>query len=185
MSADLLPDGWKYWCESCEGCGTYDERLGGEHFSNPEAECPDCNGKGYLVAAPVQAPAVALSVVAALQLAVRQNSHDMLLTGEEIRACEKALAQAQQSEDALDAKRYRHMRAKAIFQDRNGPGLYWYLPRCNRALSDEDRLDAAIDAAIAALTGSGAMDDDGEAFDHNPHAVEKSIARHNAKKATK
>lgn len=67
-----------------------------------------------------------------------------------------ALAQAQQSEDARDAKRHRHMRAKAIFQDRNGPGLYWYLPRCNRALSDEDRLDAAIDAAIAALTGSGA-----------------------------
>lgn len=65
-----------------------------------------------------------------------------------------ALAQAQQSEDARCAKRYRHMRAKAVFQDRNGPGLYWYLPRLNRALSDEDRLDAAIDAAIAALTGS-------------------------------
>jgi prepilin-type N-terminal cleavage/methylation domain-containing protein len=32
----------KLWCETCEGLGTIDETLGGEHFSNPKAECPDC-----------------------------------------------------------------------------------------------------------------------------------------------
>ncbi len=34
-------------CECCDGAGTIDLRLGGESFSDPEAECPDCNGKGY------------------------------------------------------------------------------------------------------------------------------------------
>jgi len=47
-----------------------------------------------------------------------------------------------------DAERYRHMRASAQFQDRNGPGLYWYLPRWNRELSLGERLDTAIDAAM-------------------------------------
>lgn len=46
-----------------------------------------------------------------------------------------------------DAARYRHMRSNAAFQDRNGPGLYWYLPRFNRDLPIGERLDAAIDAA--------------------------------------
>jgi len=46
-----------------------------------------------------------------------------------------------------DAKRYRYMRSTAIFQDRNGPGLYWYLPRWNRDLPIGERIDAAIDAA--------------------------------------
>lgn len=49
-----------------------------------------------------------------------------------------------------DAERYRHMRKSAEFQNRNGPGLYWYLPQWKRDLSEGDRLDAAIDAAIAA-----------------------------------
>ena len=47
--------GWKHWCETCEGLGTIDERLGGEFFSNPKAECPDCDGKGYWI--PRAAPA--------------------------------------------------------------------------------------------------------------------------------
>lgn len=34
------------WCETCNGEGTIDERLGGEHFSNPKATCPDCDGDG-------------------------------------------------------------------------------------------------------------------------------------------
>ena len=53
-----------------------------------------------------------------------------------------------------DAARYRHMRSNATFQDRNGPGLYWYLPRWNRDLELGVRLDYAIDRAIseAALT---------------------------------
>ncbi len=32
----------------------------------------------------------------ALKLAVRQNSHDMLMTGEELRKCEAAIAKAQE-----------------------------------------------------------------------------------------
>jgi len=52
--------------------------------------------------------------------------------------------------DARDAARYRHMRNNATFQNRNGPGLYWYLPRWDRELDVGDRLDNAIDAAIAA-----------------------------------
>jgi hypothetical protein len=35
-------------CETCRGAGTVDERLGGEHFSNPKAECPDCGGLGEI-----------------------------------------------------------------------------------------------------------------------------------------
>ena len=36
-------------------------------------------------------------LVEALNLAVRQNSHDMLMTGDELRTCETALAKAKQS----------------------------------------------------------------------------------------
>jgi len=48
-----------------------------------------------------------------------------------------------------DAERYRHMRKSAAFEWRNGPGLYWYLPRWDREKPNGERLDAAIDAAIA------------------------------------
>lgn len=34
-------------CETCDGEGTIDERLGGEPFSNPVVPCPDCDGRGY------------------------------------------------------------------------------------------------------------------------------------------
>lgn len=37
----------KVWCETCGGIGTIDETLGGIATSNPEAECPDCDGHGY------------------------------------------------------------------------------------------------------------------------------------------
>lgn len=33
-------------CETCNGEGTIDERLGGYSFSNPAADCPDCGGTG-------------------------------------------------------------------------------------------------------------------------------------------
>ena len=36
--------------------------------------------------------AAVAELIEAMRLAVRQNSHDMLMTGEEIRACESALA---------------------------------------------------------------------------------------------
>jgi DnaJ-class molecular chaperone len=35
-------------CETCEGTGVIDERIGGISRSNPESVCPDCDGKGYL-----------------------------------------------------------------------------------------------------------------------------------------
>ncbi|MDQ0082875.1 hypothetical protein J2W35_003234 [Variovorax boronicumulans] len=38
--------------------------------------------------------AATLELLAALQIAVRQNSHDMLMTGEELRQCEAAIARA-------------------------------------------------------------------------------------------
>lgn len=47
---------------------------------------------------------------------------------------------------AEDAARYRHMRDSATFRCRNGPGLYWYLPRHMKGDSAE-RLDEAIDEA--------------------------------------
>jgi hypothetical protein len=53
------------------------------------------------------------------------------------------------AKDKRDAERYRHMRNNAQFQSRNGPGLYWYLPRFGN--DDEgQQLDDAIDAAIRA-----------------------------------
>ena len=51
------------------------------------------------------------------------------------------------TQDAKDARRYRHMRNNAAFRERNGPGLYWYLPRYLYGTSAE-LLDAAIDDAI-------------------------------------
>lgn len=55
--------------------------------------------------------------------------------------------------DLKDAERYRYMRSNGQFQDRNGPGVYWYLPRWGRELPLGERLDAAIDAAMAAEEG--------------------------------
>jgi len=62
-------------------------------------------------------------------------------------------AEAAGAGDARDAERYRHMRASAAFQDRNGPGACWHLPRWDRNLPIGERLDAAVDAAIAAQRG--------------------------------
>ena len=45
-----------------------------------------------------------------------------------------------------DAERYRHMRNNSQFQSRNGPGLYWCLPRYGQG-DEGEQLDAAIDAA--------------------------------------
>ena len=54
--------------------------------------------------------------------------------------------------DKQDAERYRHMRNNAHFQSRNGPGLYWYLPRFSdgKVRDEGEQLDEAIDAAIRA-----------------------------------
>jgi hypothetical protein len=60
----------------------------------------------------------------------------------------KGLTHDQYAELRKDAARYRHMRNNSTFQNRNGPGLYWYLPRYDRNLPLGDRLDAAIDAAM-------------------------------------
>jgi len=49
--------------------------------------------------------------------------------------------------DAEDAARYRWLREHASPQWRNGPGLYWYLPRYMTG-TDGEKLDTVLDAAI-------------------------------------
>ena len=63
-------------------------------------------------------------------------------------------AEARLAEAERDAARYRYMRGVASFRDRNGPGLYWYLPRFLPGGSAE-QLDASIDASITADSASG------------------------------
>ncbi|UWJ04784.1 hypothetical protein CUB19_gp77 [Stenotrophomonas phage CUB19] len=36
-------------CECCSGLGYIDETLGGYAFSNPKAQCSDCDGNGYWI----------------------------------------------------------------------------------------------------------------------------------------
>jgi hypothetical protein len=55
-----------------------DMRLVGLHYNKADAT--------LIAAAP--------DLLEALRLAVRQNSHDMLMTGEELRKCEAAIAKA-------------------------------------------------------------------------------------------
>ena len=45
---DCLTEPKPIKCETCEGAGKIDERLGGYHTSNANAQCPDCDGAGYL-----------------------------------------------------------------------------------------------------------------------------------------
>jgi hypothetical protein len=54
---------------------------------------PDCE---FLPPEDTTTPPVNAVLVEALKLAVRQNSHDMVMTGEELRKCESALSQAAQ-----------------------------------------------------------------------------------------
>jgi hypothetical protein len=58
-------------------------------------------------------------------------------------------AQPNAAQVEKNAARYQYMRNSAAFQDRNGPGLYWYLPRYMTG-SAAERLDVVIDAAIEA-----------------------------------
>lgn len=58
-------------------------------------------------------------------------------------------------EDKMDAARYRHMRDNARYEKRNGPGLYWYLPRGRHGRSDAEWLDDAIGAQIPAPPKEG------------------------------
>ena len=68
-------------------------------------------------------------------------------------AAEIADLRAQVAALEVDAGRYRHMRNNSQFQSRNGPGLYWYLPRFGQGDKGE-QLDAAVDAALAARKGA-------------------------------
>jgi hypothetical protein len=62
----------------------------------------------------------------------------------------KPLRAADQPDAVLrDAERYRYMRNNASFRDRNGPGLYWYLPRFLPG-GGAEQLDAAIDSQLRA-----------------------------------
>lgn len=49
----------------------------------------------YLLASHAEARAAVAELIEALRVAVRQNSHDMLMTGDELRQCTAALARAQ------------------------------------------------------------------------------------------
>jgi len=41
-------------CDTCSGSGKVDETLGGYHFSNPSATCPDCDGCGEWYSEPAK-----------------------------------------------------------------------------------------------------------------------------------
>ena len=72
------------------------------------------------------------------------NDYNCDSMGIELQRLRSRLAEAER-----DAARYRYMRGNASFRDRNGPGLYWYLPRFLPGGSAE-QLDASIDASITA-----------------------------------
>lgn len=57
------------------------------HWAETGMEPPEQSANARLIAA-------APDLLDALRLAVRQNSHDMMLTGEELRFCEAAIAKA-------------------------------------------------------------------------------------------
>ena len=63
----------------------------------------------------------------------------------EAEVTKRETVEAQLAEAQRDAGRYRKMRSSAEFLHRNGPGLYWYLPRCYSDLSVGERLDRALD----------------------------------------
>jgi len=44
MNCQIVQD--EHDCETCNGEGTFDERIGGEWNSNQKAVCPDCDGRG-------------------------------------------------------------------------------------------------------------------------------------------
>jgi hypothetical protein len=52
-------------CETCDGEGTIDERLGGISTSNPAATCPDCDGVGEPRRFHRQPPAAPVALAAA------------------------------------------------------------------------------------------------------------------------
>jgi len=56
---------------------------------------------------------------------------------------------AERARTDADAERYRWLREHSKMDWRNGPGLYWYLPRHGEGTYME-QLDAAIDALNAA-----------------------------------
>ena len=68
-------------------------------------------------------------------------THDVVMRDHWIEELRAELAAAQ-----LDAARYRWLRDKSQPQNRNGPGLYWYVPRFLQG-TKEEQLDAAIDNA--------------------------------------
>jgi hypothetical protein len=72
---------------------TYCSQCGGEFGAGEEgfSSCADHTKGNRMIDAMKQA-------VEALELAVRQNSHDMVMTGDELRTCEAALAKARRTE---------------------------------------------------------------------------------------
>jgi len=52
--------------------------------------------------------------------------------------------------DVRDAERYRYLRKSAVAEWRNGPGLYWHLPR-HMLGNSEEKLDQHVDSQLAAI----------------------------------
>ena len=63
---------------------------------------------------------------------------------------EPLYTQAEMDAALKDANRYKFMRDNAVFKNRNGPGLYWYLPRGLYG-DPAELLDKAIDDCLAIL----------------------------------
>ena len=85
---------------------------------------------------------------------------ELVLDGDNSTFYERALSRAylscsKQRDDLLtkqegveqDAKRYKYLRNSATFQNRNGPGIYWYLPIGLEGY-EQQQLDANLDAEI-------------------------------------
>ena len=70
---------------------TAEEAMAGAHMGKYADQACETNARAL---ADEVLRASAPELLAALRLAVLQNSHDMLLTGEEIRFCESAIAKA-------------------------------------------------------------------------------------------
>jgi hypothetical protein len=87
MSAEYTPGPWKIGTPPPNGEQTIGTQQGlMVAVATTGANTPTEANARLIAAAP--------ELFEALQLAVRQNSHDMLMTGEELRKCEAAIAQA-------------------------------------------------------------------------------------------
>lgn len=86
---DWLVDRETVYALNAEGTNRFSARVDGGWitYGLMRTEMEERAANAHLIAS-------APGLYQALALAVRQNSHDMLMTGDELRACESALAKA-------------------------------------------------------------------------------------------